>query len=141
MSDFVNPSEEIKNNAYVKDYEKLYKDSLEHPDAFWENVAKELFWYKPWTKVIESKHPYYDWFVGGQTNIVANALKSLGVKKGDRVSIYMPRIPEQTIVMLASAKIGAINTVVYSGFSVQALKSRIEDAESKIVITADGYHF
>ncbi|OGK59780.1 acetate--CoA ligase [Candidatus Roizmanbacteria bacterium RIFCSPLOWO2_02_FULL_40_13] len=183
MSDFVNPSEEIKNNAYVKDYEKLYKDSLEHPDAFWENVAKELFWYKPWTKVIESKHPYYDWFVGGQTNIVANALdrwqktekkdqlalvwegqdgkvvrytyqqlheqvsraanalKSLGVKKGDRVSIYMPRIPEQTIVMLASAKIGAIHTVVYSGFSVQALKSRIEDAESKIVITADGYHF
>ncbi len=71
----------------------------------------------------------------------ANGLKSLGVKKGDRVSIYLPRLPEQTIAMLAIAKIGAIHSVVYSGFSVEAVKTRVTEAEAKVVITADGYHF
>ncbi len=71
----------------------------------------------------------------------ANGLKSLGVKKGDRVSTYLPRVPEQFIVMLAIAKIGAIHSVVYSGFSAEALKKRIEDAEAKIVITLDGYAY
>jgi len=68
----------------------------------------------------------------------ANVLKAMGVKKGDRVTIYMPRIPEIVIAMLASAKIGAIHSVVYGGFSVDALQGRIEDSESKVVITADG---
>ncbi len=72
---------------------------------------------------------------------MANALKSLGIQKGDRVSIYLPRLPEQWISILACAKIGAVHTVVYSGFSVEALKNRILDAESKVVITCDGYHF
>lgn len=71
----------------------------------------------------------------------ANVLKSLGVKKGDRISVYLPRLPEQWITMLACAKIGAVHTLVYSGFSVEALKSRIEGAEARVVITADGYHF
>ena len=71
----------------------------------------------------------------------ANALKNLGVKKGDRVSIYLPRLPEQWISMLACAKIGAVHTIVYSGFSVEALKNRIEGAEAEVVITCDGYHF
>jgi acetyl-CoA synthetase len=71
----------------------------------------------------------------------ANGLKSLGVKRGDRVSIYLPRLPEQSIAMLAIAKIGAVHSVVYSGFSVEALKTRITEAEAKVVITADGYHF
>ncbi len=68
----------------------------------------------------------------------ANVLKAMGVKKGDRVTIYMPRVPEIVIAMLAAAKIGAIHSVVYGGFSVDALQGRIEDSESKIVITADG---
>jgi acetyl-CoA synthetase len=68
----------------------------------------------------------------------ANVLKAMGVKKSDRVTIYMPRIPEIVIAMLATAKIGAIHSVVYGGFSVDALQSRIEDSESKVVLTADG---
>lgn len=71
----------------------------------------------------------------------ANALKSLGVKKGDRVSMYLPRVPEQFFVMLACAKIGAIHTVVYSGFSSDALKTRLEAAEAKVVVTLDGYNY
>ncbi|MFL5273177.1 MAG: acetate--CoA ligase [Anaeromyxobacteraceae bacterium] len=68
----------------------------------------------------------------------ANVLKAMGVKKGDRVTIYMPRIPEIVVAMLATAKIGAIHSVVYGGFSVDALQGRIEDSESKVVVTADG---
>ena len=68
----------------------------------------------------------------------ANVLKSLGVKKGDIVTIYLPRIPEQVITMLACAKIGAAHSVVYGGFSVEALAERIEDAQSRVLITADG---
>ena len=68
----------------------------------------------------------------------ANVLKSLGIKKGDRVTIYLPMIPELPISMLACARIGAIHTVVFSGFSSTSLKDRIEDSKSKIVITADG---
>ncbi len=68
----------------------------------------------------------------------ANVLKSMGVTKGDRVTIYMPRILETVIAMLATAKIGAVHSVVYSGFSVEALHGRIEDSESKVIITADG---
>ena len=68
----------------------------------------------------------------------ANVLKAMGVRKGDRVTIYMPRVPEIVIAMLASAKIGAIHSVVYGGFSQDALQDRIEDSESKVVVTADG---
>ena len=68
----------------------------------------------------------------------ANVLKAMGVKKGDRVTIYMPRIPEIVIAMLATAKLGAVHSVVYGGFSVDALQGRIEDSESKVVVTADG---
>ncbi|GAA2208782.1 acetate--CoA ligase [Nonomuraea monospora] len=68
----------------------------------------------------------------------ANALAELGVGKGDRVAIYMPMIPELPIAMLACARIGAIHSVVFGGFSASALKSRIDDADAKLVITADG---
>ncbi|MFO0706671.1 MAG: acetate--CoA ligase [Nitrospira sp.] len=75
-----------------------------------------------------------------QVNRCANALKKLGLKKGDRVTIYLPKIPEQIVAMLACARIGAIHSVVYSGFSAPALASRIHDAEAHLVITADvGY--
>jgi acetyl-CoA synthetase len=68
----------------------------------------------------------------------ANALKELGIGKGDRVAIYMPMIPELPIAMLACARLGAPHTVVFGGFSAEALSGRINDAEAKLVITADG---
>ena len=75
-----------------------------------------------------------------QVNRCANALKALGLEKGDRVTIYLPKIPEQIVAMLACARIGLIHSVVYSGFSAPALESRIKDAESRLMITADvGY--
>lgn len=179
----IKPDQKLIDSSYVKDYEKLYKESIENPEAFWENIARELSWFKPWNKVLDWQYPYAKWFVGGQTNIVynaldrwqntdvrdklaliwvaqtgeerkftygqlnqevckfANGLKSLGVKKGDRVCIYLPRIPEQLIAMLACAKIGAVHSVVYSGFSVDALKNRIEDAKARIIITTNAYPY
>ncbi len=189
----IQPSQETIDSAYVKDYEKLYAEVKENPEAFWENIAHELSWFKPWNKVLDWNFPYARWFVGGQCNIVynaldrhlktptkdklayiwegqpsfaeasegkdgpvrtftyqqlndevckfANGLKSLGIKKGDRVSIYLPRIPEQFIAMLACAKIGAIHSVVFSGFSIEALKNRVIDAEAKLVICTDGYPY
>ncbi|MFI0449130.1 acetate--CoA ligase [Actinomadura sp. 6N118] len=73
-----------------------------------------------------------------EVNKAANALLELGVQKGDRVAIYMPMIPELPISMLACARIGATHSVVFGGFSADALKTRIEDAQAKLVITADG---
>ncbi len=73
-----------------------------------------------------------------QVQKFANALKSLGVQKGDRITIYLPMIPELPISMLACARIGATHTVIFSGFSATAIKDRIDDSKSKIVITADG---
>lgn len=69
---------------------------------------------------------------------LATVFKSMGVSKGDRITIYMPRIPEQIIAMLAAAKIGAIHSVVYGGFSTEALRDRILAAESRLLVTADG---
>ena len=70
----------------------------------------------------------------------ANVLKKQGIKKGDRVSIYLPMIPELPIAMLACARIGAIHSVVFGGFSAEALRDRINDCEAKLLITADGYY-
>ena len=67
----------------------------------------------------------------------ANALKAIGAKKGDRITIYMPMIPEAAVAMLACARIGAVHSVVFGGFSPDALAGRIHDCESNIVITAD----
>ena len=68
----------------------------------------------------------------------ANALKSLGVQSGDRVGIYLPMVPEAVIAMLACARIGATHSVVFGGFSAEALRERMNDAQAKVVITADG---
>lgn len=68
----------------------------------------------------------------------ANVLKNLGIKKGDRVNIYLPMIPEAAVAMLACARIGAAHSVVFGGFSSQSLSDRINDAEAKLLITADG---
>src|SRR6185369_16736340 len=68
----------------------------------------------------------------------ANALKKIGIKAGDRVTIYMPMIPEAAIAMLGCARIGATHSVVFGGFSAEAVADRNNDAQSKLVITADG---
>jgi acetyl-CoA synthetase len=81
---------------------------------------------------------YSYWRLWQETNKFANVLRSMGVKKGDRVTVYMGRIPELMIAMLACAKIGAIHSVVYGGFSEQALADRIEDAQSRVLVTCDG---
>ena len=78
------------------------------------------------------------WDVYRDVNKFANALKSLGIKKGDRVAIYLPMVPELVIAVLACARIGAVHSVVFAGFSPEALAERINDAEAKLLITADG---
>lgn len=175
----IHPPASLVANARLRDYSAEYKRSVEDPDRFWSEVAKELEWFQPWTKVFEWKYPTFEWFSGGKCNITyncldrqvksgrknkvaytwtgedgaerqmtygqlldfvsrtANGLKSLGVKKGDRVIIYMPLNLEGVVSMLACARIGAVHSVVYAGFSVQALRSRIQDAQARIILTAD----
>ena len=84
----------------------------------------------------ERKITYYELY--REVNKLANAFKNLGVKKGDRVSMYLPMCPELLISMLACARIGAIHSVVYSGLSVGAFVERINDAKAKVLLTADG---
>ena len=81
---------------------------------------------------------YYELF--REVNKFASALKEIGVKKKDIVGIYMPMIPETIIAMLASARIGAIHTVVFSAFSPEALRIRLKETNAKVLITADGYY-
>ncbi len=78
------------------------------------------------------------WELWLEVNRFASALKRLGVRKGDRVAIYLPLIPEAAIAMLACARIGAIHSVVFGGFSAESLRDRINDAQAKALITADG---
>jgi acetyl-CoA synthetase len=79
---------------------------------------------------------YYDLF--REVSQFANVLKSLGVKKGDRVALYLPLVPELAIAMLACARIGAIHSVVFGGFSAESLRDRINDAKARLLVTADG---
>ena len=79
---------------------------------------------------------YWDLYVA--VNQFANVLKSLNVKKGDRVAIYLPLIPEAAIAMLACARIGAIHSVVFGGFAPESLRDRINDSQCKVLVTADG---
>lgn len=84
------------------------------------------------------KYTYFELY--REVNRFANALRSLGVRKGDRVVIYMPPLPETVISMLAVAKIGAIHSLVFAGFSAKALRQRINDAQAKLLITSDGFY-
>jgi len=173
------PDPQYRKNAWMGDYQKAYADFLANPDAFWEKMARELDWIKPWDAVKEWNYPYAKWFTNAKLNIsancldrhvnnsrrnkvaliwrgeegreriftyqkllsqvarFANALRKIGVKKGDCVCIYMPLVPEQVIAMLACARIGAVHNVVFGGFGAAALNMRIQDAEAKVVITAD----
>ena len=78
------------------------------------------------------------WDLAREVRRCANALKGLGIKRGDRVAIYLPMIPEAAIAMLACARIGAVHSVVFGGFSAESLRDRINDAQAVALITADG---
>lgn len=178
------PSAEFASNAYLgslEAYRAMHERSIADPESFWSEVAGELSWSKPWSRVLdESEAPFYKWFVDGQTNITvncidrhveaghgdrvaiywegepgdtrvltyadmqrevsrfANALKKLGIHKGDSVAIYLPMVPELAIAVLACARIGAVHSVIFAGFSAESIKDRVLDASSKMVITADG---
>jgi acetyl-CoA synthetase len=179
-----NPPAEFSEKARIKnldEYEKLYQESIDDPEAFWAREAGELTWQQPWDKVLDwSKAPFAKWFTGAKVNIsencldrhlngprkdkvailfegepgdvrkityaelhalvceFANALKKQGIKKGDRVIIYMPMIPEAAIAMLACARIGAIHSVIFGGFSAKSIQDRVEDSGAVAIVTADG---
>ncbi len=78
------------------------------------------------------------WDLAREVRHAANALKQLGVKKGDRVAIYLPMVPEVAIAMLACARIGAVHSVIFGGFSAESVRDRVNDAKAKVLITADG---
>jgi acetyl-CoA synthetase len=87
----------------------------------------------------KGEHRTFSYFsLNREVSKFASVLKALGVKKGDRVTIYMGRVPELAIAMLACAKIGAVHSVVYGGFSTESLHGRIEDSQSRVVVTCDG---
>ncbi|PWE39947.1 acetate--CoA ligase [Pseudomonas prosekii] len=164
------------------DYQRLYRQSIEHPSTFWaEQATRFLDWSTPWQTVqrYNLKTGEASWFAGGKLNVsyncidrhlaergdqvaiiwegddpaesalitykklhhhvcrLANVLKSRGVKKGDRVCIYMPMIAEAAYAMLACTRIGAVHSVVFGGFSPDSVRDRILDADCRTVITAD----
>ena len=80
------------------------------------------------------------WDLAREVRRAANGLKQLGVRKGDRVAIYLPMIPEAAIAMLACARIGAVHSVIFGGFSAESVRDRVNDARARVLITADaGY--
>ena len=180
------PKEEISNKALIDTtkYQEMYKRSVENPEAFWQEQARNLvLWQKQFSKVKNVSYSYPDvsikWFEDGVLNVsencidrhledkseavailwegdepgvskevtyrelhenvcrFGNVLKSRGIKKGDRVILYMPMVPEAAYAMLACARVGAIHSVVFAGFSPEALASRIIDCGAKAVITAN----
>ena len=165
-------------------YRKLYRESVENPDAFWGKAAERLDWYVKPTKVRNVSYKLEDfrikWFEDGELNVsvncldrqlasrgdktailfepdspdapaqkvtyrqlhervckLGNALRSLGVQKGDRVTIYLPMIVDAAVAMLACARIGAIHSVVFGGFAANSIADRVADCASKLIITAD----
>ena len=105
-----------------------------HAKSWRRNKAAYIFVGEPVGDV--RKITYFE--LNREVNRFANALKSMGIKKGDRVGIYLPMIPELPISMLACAKLGAIHVVVFSGFSASAVRDRLEDCEPKVLVTCDG---
>jgi acetyl-CoA synthetase len=163
----------------VEEYEAIYRQSVEEPEAFWAEAAGGLEWFAPWEKVLEGEMGSAQWFVGGKLNLChncvdrhalgarrektallwegepgevrritygelhtqvqrfANALKGLGVRRGDRVAIYMGMCPELAIAMLACARIGAVHSVIFGGFAAQAIVDRVNDSQCVAVVTQD----
>lgn len=163
-------------------YAVMYKASISDPEKFWAEAGTRLDWFKPYTKVKNTRYApdvSIKWYEDGTLNVahncidrhlparaaltaiiwegddpkdnrnitfselkaevskLANLLKSRGVKKGDVVTIYMPMVPEAAYAMLACARIGAVHSVVFGGFSSESLRDRIVGCNSKTVITAD----
>src|SRR6185503_12935332 len=121
-------------------YRAMYRRSIDDPDGFWAEQAKRVDWLKPFTKVKNTTYAYPNvsikWFEDGALNIPATCidrhLKGRADQvailwEGDRVTIYMPMIPEAAYAMLACARIGAILSVVFGAFSPDSLANRIED--------------
>lgn len=179
---FPPPPQAIKR-AYLKsekEYETLYRRSVEQNDEFWLEQAKSLQWVRfpkaAGNYVWEPTKVEHTWFADGQLNVcsncldrhlsdkvaiiwqgeadaevkkityrdlhyevnrLANALKSRGIHRGDRVCIYLPMIPEAVVAMLACARIGAIHSVVFGGFSSESLGHRINDSSCKLLITSN----
>jgi acetyl-CoA synthetase len=174
------PFNSVTNPGLGK-YYKLYRESIENPDKFYESIAWVLDWYRKWDTVIDdSRQPYYKWYVNGKLNLSYNAvdrhvlgnrrnkaayiyvnekgtekivtyqglfkrvnafsqaLLDLGIRRGDRIAIYMPMIIEEAVAMLSAARIGAVFTLVFSGFGAEALSDRINDSGAKLIVTADG---
>jgi len=183
------PAKKMRANAYINSksqYQKMWEQSINDPDAFWLEQAKILTWFKKPTKSLEytwdtkSRKIEHTWFADGELNVsyncldrhlgtptakktalvwqgevdgavrkftyeqlhkevckFANVLKSKGIKKQDRVAIYLPMVPELPIAMLACARIGAIHSVVFGGFSADSLQGRINDSECKMLITSN----
>ena len=179
------PNPELSKNAHVTnmdEYKKLYENSINNPEGFWEEQANRISWFKKWNKVWDWNFDdaYIKWFEGAKLNacyncvdrhvenghgneigliwegndpneskeytynelleqvqLAGNALKDLGVEKGDRVCIYMQMIPELAIAVLACARIGAIHSVVFGAFAPDSLEARINDSECKVLITQD----
>lgn len=166
-----------------EEYQQVYKESVENPEAFWASVAEHFVWKKKWDKVLDWNftEPKNEWFKGGKLNITENCLDrhlaergnvpaiiwesndpnekqriltysmlhkrvcqfaqvliNNGVQKGDRVCVYMGMIPELAIAILACARIGAIHSVIFGGFSAQSIADRLYDAQSEFIITCDG---
>ncbi|HMU25298.1 MAG TPA: acetate--CoA ligase, partial [Ferruginibacter sp.] len=171
---------QIKTKA---DYEAAYKKSVEDPETFWSDIAKNFLWKKPWTQTLEWNftEPDIKWFSGGKMNITENCidrhldklgdkpaiiwepnnpeervrvvtynrlhkrvcqfaqvLLNNGVKKGDRVCIYMGMVPELAYAVLGCARIGAIHSVIFGGFSAQSISDRLQDAHAEFIVTCDG---
>ena len=181
----VAPPEEFARRAVISGpeaYQALYRRSIDDPDGFWGDAAREeLDWITPFESVSSGtfENLDYTWFAGGTLNVsancldkhlntwrrnkaaliweaddgssrtytyqqlhyevskFANVLKKKGIEKGDRVAIYLPMIPELAIAMLACARVGAIHSVVFGGFSASALRERIQDCGAKLLITSD----
>ncbi len=179
------PPSEGRERAYIKsmeEYEAQYQRSMEDPDGYWLDRAKELLtWYKEPEKILEwdfKDDLNIKWFQDGELNVAyncldrhlengrrnkaaliwqgekddavkvytyqmlhtevcrfANVLKKHGVKRGDRVGIYLPMVPELAIAMLACARIGAPHSIIFAGFSAHSLRDRVQDCEANIVIT------
>lgn len=164
-------------------YCEAYQQSVQNPEAFWDEIASHFLWKKKWDKTLEWNftEPCVKWFINGKLNITENCLdrhleklsdstaliwepnnpdeenrsfsyrqlftevnrfsavlKNNGIKKGDRVCIYMGMIPELAIAVLSCARIGAIHSVIFGGFSAASVSDRIQDAQAGFVITCDG---
>ena len=176
------PPDAFRQAAHIKSleqYEQMYRRSIDDPEAFWADAAKELDWFKPWDKVLEWNLPWARWFSGGKLNLCYNCvdrhalgarrdktailwesepgevrrltyaqlhdevqrfaagLKSLGIRKGDRIAIYMGMTPELAIALLACARIGAIHSVIFGGFAANAIADRVNDSGCVAILTQD----